>query len=439
MHALLRIASTALALVLLGGCSTPTPAKPLQTVSKTLTSTPVVPSGAGVSVENMLGDVHISQGGRQLQVTATVVAGGADRATAQALADSIRLAVNNAAGQVRIHVDYPVDTHDTYRYQSTTPQANSSNGFTLLGIRINGNFSGNSSFTYQGKSVRVTQGNPAGGVPLQVNLAIQLPTGVKVSVNNHVGTLDAANLTNALALHNDWGDISAQHITGNLDIETGSGDAAIAHQAGKVTAHTGSGDLTLREVTGEIDLHTGSGDIDATTLRADKIAMRAGSGNLTLHQVTGDLDLRTGSGDITGDALRADTIAVEAGSGDIKLDDIGGGLKLHTGSGDILLGRIVHVANANLASGSGDISLSGDLSAMRAFDISTGSGDITLATSKPPAVHLDIEAADIQPNWTGISNAKVSERAFSGDIGTASATGSIRSASGSVTLTAQVQ
>ncbi len=437
MYFPLRIAGTVLALALLGGCSTPTPAKPLQTVSKTLTSTPAVPNGAGISVENMLGDVRISQGGAQLQVTATVVAGGADQAAAQALADSIHLSVKNDADQVRIHVDYPVDAHDEYRYQSTQPRASSDNGFTLLGIHINGNFSSNSSFTYQGKSVRVLQGDSTRGVPLQVNLAIQLPTGVRASIDNHVGTIDADNLANALELHGSSGNISTQHITGNLRIETGSGDAVIAHHAGNVTVRTGSGDLTLREVTGNLDLHTGSGDINATTLRADTIAMQAGSGDLILHQATGDLDLHTGSGDITGDALRANAIVVQAGSGDIKLDDVSGGLKLHTGSGDIALGHIVNAARADIGSGSGDIKLSGDLSAMRAFDISAGSGDITLATSKPPAVHLDIESPDIHANWTGINNAKTSERAFSGDIGAAAATGSIRSASGSVTLTPQ--
>ena len=447
MHSFFRVVGTAFTLALLGACSASSPAAAvkLQTVSKTLTSTQAVPDGAIIRVENMLGDVRFSQGGTQLQVTATVVAGAADQAAAQALADSIHLTMKNAADQVSLHVDYPVDTHDTYRYQSTRPGANGTNGINVLGLHISGNFSGNSAFTYQGKAVRVTQGESAQGIPLQVNLAIQLPAGTHASLNNHVGTIAAADLANTLELHNDWGDISTRHITGNLSVETGSGDGSIVDHTGNVAAHTGSGDLTLRQVTGNVDLHTGSGDVDATALNARTIAMKTGSGDLQLRQATGDLDLHTGSGDITGNTVRANRIATKAGSGDIKLDDIkldgskpgtaSGSLDAHTGSGNITFDRAAGVTTANVGSGSGDIRLSGDLSTLRTFNISAASGDITLASSKPPAVHLEIESPEIHANWAGISNTKTSERRFSGDLGAASATGSIRSASGSVTLT----
>ena len=444
MHPIFRVLGTALGLALLGACSASAPAAAakLQTVSKTLTSTPAVPPGAGIRVENMLGDVRISQGGTQLQVTATVVAGGADQAAAQALADSIRLTLKNQSDQITLHVDYPVDAHDTYRYQSARPEANGTNGINVLGLHISGNFSGNSTFTYQGKAVRVTQGESAQGTPLQVNLAIQLPKGIRASVDNHVGAIDATDLANALELHSDSGDIATRHITGDLSIETGSGDAAVTEHTGNVAVHTGSGDLTLRQVTGDIDLHTGSGDIDATTLNARTITMKAGSGDLKLHQTTGKLDLHTGSGDVTGTALRAGAIAITAGSGDIKLDDVkladaDGGLDVHTGSGDITLERAAGLTQANIDSASGDIRLSGDLSTLRTFDISAASGDITLASSKLPAVHLEIESPDIHANWAGIGNTKTSERRFSGDLGAATGTGSVRSASGSVTLTSR--
>ena len=447
MHSIFRVLGTVFALALLGACSASSPAAAakLQTVSKTLTSTQAVPGGASIRVENMLGDVRFSQGGTQLQVTATVVAGAADRAAAQALADSIQLTMQNEANQISLHVDYPVDAHDTYRYQSARPGASGTNGINVLGLHISGNFSGNSAFTYQGKAVRVTQGESAQGTPLQVNLAIQLPKGIRASVDNHVGTIDAADLANTLELHNDWGDMSTRHTAGNLSVETGSGDASIVDHTGNAAAHTGSGDLTLRQVTGDVDLHTGSGDIDVTELNARTITMKTGSGDLHLRQTTGDMDLHTGSGDITGNTVRASRIATRAGSGDIKLDDIkldgtrsgtaSGSLDVHTGSGNITLDRAVGLTTADVDSGSGDIHLSGDLSTLRTFDISAASGDITLASSKPPAVHLEIESPEIHANWAGISNTKTSERRFSGDLGAATATGSVRSASGSVTLT----
>lgn len=393
MQSFIRVFAFLSALVLLGGCAPSNQARPNTTVTRTLDKTLAIPPDTRVSVQNLAGHVRISQGGPRLQVTATVVAGGKDQASARALADTNRLDVRHSHNQILLHVDYPVDRHDSYQYIPTHPEQQAHGGVHVLGFDMS--FS-SSSLTYQDRTVRVYQGK-SGGVPLHVDLNVKLPAGTHAELANHVGRIQAQNLKNTLVLRTDSGDISTRAITGDLSVTSGSGDIRLADQHGSTGVHTGSGDVTARGITGAVDLHTGSGDIK-------------------------------------GRALHGDSLAMETGSGDIDLQDIGGALKLETGSGDITLNGIRDVSNARIQCGSGDILMRGNLSGMQTFDMHTGSGDVTLITSNPPAVHLDIHASDINPHWPDIRNAHTGRRRFSGDIGAASGQGRIRTGSGDVTL-----
>lgn len=397
MQPIIRVLATALALALLVGCAPTSQARPDKIVTKTLNTTQTVPSGTGVSVENLVGQVQVSQGGPELQVTATVVAGGKDQAAAKALADTIKLDVRKSDGHILVHVDYPVGQHDRFEYFPTHSGQSPRAKVHVLGFDISSSFtSSRSSLTYQGHDVEVYQ-NQSNGVPLHVDLNVKLPVGADVEVVNHIGRINAKSLKNTLALQSDSGDISTQAITGDLGIKSGSGDALVVEQHGSVGVHTGSGDVTARQVTGAMDVHTGSGDIE-------------------------------------GHGLHGDSLVLATGSGDIDMNDISGALKLNTGSGDITANNVVKVTDARVQTGSGDIGLRGDLSGLQSFDLQTGSGDVTLTTGSPPAVHLDITGSDIQAHWSGIGNVQSGRRHFSGDVGTAAGQGRIRTGSGDVSL-----
>jgi hypothetical protein len=392
MQSIIRILTTASVLALLAGC-TPGISKPNASVTKTLNNTQAVSANTRVSVENLVGHVEVTQGGSELGITATVVAGGKDKAAAQALADTIKFDVSNSDNHIRVHVHYPVDAHESYQYIPTHSNAHDQGGARVLGFRIG---TSSSSLTYQGHDVRVYKGKSE-GVPLHVDLSVKLPAGVDAEVDNHVGRIQAHDLNNTLALKTDSGDVSTKAITGNLKIRTGSGDVNVAAQEGSAGVHTGSGDVTVRQITGAADLHTGSGDID-------------------------------------GQGMHGDSLTMETGSGDIELDDISGALKLETGSGDVTLTGVGQVPKARIECGSGDIVMRGDLSKMQAFDLETGSGDVTLVTSQPPAVHLDIDGSDIDTSWPNLRNTQSSRRHFSADVGAATGQGRIRTGSGDVTL-----
>lgn len=365
------------------------------TVRQSLNRSLAVPSGATVSVENMVGRMSVSQGGSQLEITATVVAGGKDQAEADALAKTIKLSVDSSGQHVNVHVDYPVDQYDRYRYDREPGERDGDHEGCLFGF-ICGNSS--SSLSYQGERVRIYSRH-GDGVPLYVDVAVKLPAGTNADLTNHVGFIQVSAVKNNLGLHSDSGDMQANQITGNLNVDTGSGDVGLADQTGAVVVRTGSGDVKVEHVKGNMNIHTGSGDISGGTVSGD-----------TLETVTG--------------------------SGDVILDNLAGSLNMRAGSGDIHLSGIKAHGGTTVSTGSGDITLSGDLSGMDGFDLRAGSGDIVLSTSQPPAVHLDITtgSGDINMHWSGVNNVTSSDDSFSGDIGAARAVGKIHTGSGDVTL-----
>ncbi len=378
-------------LALIGGMPTSSAATP--SFSKQLQKSVPVAAGSSVAVENMAGEVTVTQGGPALEVNATVVAGGSDTAAAHALADTIRLDVQHDGDRVVVHVHYPVDAHDSYQYIPTKPQQRRDHGLTILGMHFG---TSSSDFEYQGRRVHVYQGRKH-GVPLHVDLQIRLPAGVHASIDNRMGRMHAMQVQGDLTLKTASGDIDARGITGSLG------------------SHSGSGDLKVTGIQGAVELHTGSGDVK-------------------LDDVQGDVDVETGSGDIDGGKLHGAKLKLETGSGDIKLDDLAGDLHASSGSGDINLRDLRSVADARVSSGSGDIRVEGDLSGLKRFDVSSGSGDVTLRTAQPPAVQLQANGSDIEVNWSGAQHVKTSRRHYSADFGDASGQGRVTTGSGDIRL-----
>ncbi|MGH8370960.1 MAG: hypothetical protein ACRESC_08250, partial [Gammaproteobacteria bacterium] len=104
------------------------------TARQTLTRSLPVAAGTSVSVENLAGRMEVSQGGAQLEVTATIVAGGKDQAAADALAKTIKLSVATSGGRVSVHVDYPVDQYDRYRYDRASGEHGDDHDDCLFGF-----------------------------------------------------------------------------------------------------------------------------------------------------------------------------------------------------------------------------------------------------------------------------------------------------------------
>lgn len=391
-----RTIPTLLALALLCACATAV-AQPSKTHTRTIDKTEAVTPATRVTVENLVGRVNIVQGGDQLAVRADVVAGGKDAAAAEALANTIKLDVSRSGDQLTVHVNYPVDTHDSYQYipTSSKPGQHEDCSVHVLGFRI-GSCSSSSWLRYQGHQVHVYQGREE-GVPLHVDLTLKLPAGADVKVVNQIGFVHAQGLNNTLALQTDSGDISTSDTRGNLRITVDSGDVQTVDHKGEASLHTDSGDVVLRHVTGNINVDTDSGDLNGEDLHGDALALHTDNGDIRLHGISGELNIATDSGDIT-------------------------------------LSHVQQVSRTRIKTDNGDIRMSGNLSGMHDFDIATDSGDIHLSTSTPPSVHLDIEADDVDVDWPGLHNVQIQHDSYRGDVGAASGNGRISTDSGDVTL-----
>lgn len=379
---------------LLAGCATTTIARPSHTVHKTLVTTQALPAGTRVKIENLVGYVQVRQGGSQLDVTADVVAGGSDQAAAQTLANSIRLVTSHHGNQLIIHVHYPVNRHDSYQYIPTQGAPVTEHSMRILGFTIGS--SSNTRTQYQGQRVSVYRGRDE-GVPLHVDLVISLPAGSQASIRNHMGLIAANNVNGTLSLNNDSGDIHANHVDGALTIAADSGDTTVADTRGSLTVDSDSGDVKIRNANGDLKVDADSGDV------------------------------------FVNDA-HGDTLTLNADSGDIHLDAVSGSLRLDADSGDIWLKNLGNIPHLHAEADSGDVHASGKLSGIQSFDLATDSGDVILTSRQPPAVHLDIQASDVEVKWAGVHNVQQDDDHYGGDIGTATGTGRINTDDGSVVL-----
>lgn len=343
-------------------------------VTRTLIASPAVPVGVSVRVENLAGHMTVSQG-TTFKVTATVMAGGDQ---AQALAQTIRLDVTTSGKQVTVHVHYPVNQYDRYRFRADYIN----DQVCVLGVIC---FHGNSNteLDYQGERVRVYQGGDE-GVPLYVNVAVQLPAGMNATLLNGVGLLQAASLANPLSLQTKGGDISAQGINGNLTTASDGGDTSISRvNSQNLVVDTDGGDLNVVQFEGDAQLQTGGGD-------------------LTLNRASGTLRVATGGGDAH------------------------------------LSGDLSALSGLNARTGGGDLRLTGDLAALRNLSISTGGGDARLRVSNL-SMHLDAQADgdDVNVHLPDVANMRSGDDYFSGDLGKAAGTGTIDSGGGDITVTQQ--
>lgn len=454
--------------------------------TRTLTASPAVPAGAAIAVENLLGHMTVTQGPK-FAVTATVVAGGKD---AQALSQSIKLDVTDASGKVTVHVHYPLDRYTTYRFGTE----NRGNEFCVLGVCFHGSY--NASLHYQGQRVRIANN----GVPLRVDVAVQLPRGASAQLVNKVGLLEANGLTDTLAFGTAGGDVSATGITGNVTVSTDGGDVHLKALKGSLDATTGGGDAYITDANGRVlRLQTGGGDgkldivtgaLDANTAGGDlyvkqytsgqSVALHTGGGDLqiagnfaaahavsvdtaggdatvTAERLAASVDASTGGGTLhlrgmTGGSLAADTaggdaylnqivapVHLRAGGGSAHFDGVTGSLDVGTAGGDLSIKQFVAGPNVSLQTGGGYLQLAGNLAATRKLDITTAGGNVAIdATGMSLHLKVSSSGGNIATHLPTARNEVSGNDRFTADVGTAQGNGTVSSGGGDVTLGAAV-
>ncbi|HEX5354224.1 MAG TPA: DUF4097 family beta strand repeat-containing protein [Rhodanobacteraceae bacterium] len=408
-------------------------------VTRTLQKSINVPSGDSVTVENLVGHMHVTQGNGPLQVTATVVAGGDH---AQALLQSVKLDVSTTGGQVKVHVDYPVDRYDTFLYVPADAKSNGSDEVCFLGHLICFHGRSSSSFRYQGRGVRVNRSTGGGaGAPLYVDVDVRVPARLSASFSNAAGLLDADGLADNLGLVTKGGDIHAQDLKGSLDVGSGGGDVYLGDVASSdAKVHTGGGDAKLENVSDKLSLGSGGGDVTGTNLRGD-LSVSTGGGDARLEGLSGKLSVHSGGGDarLSGDLSALQTLSAGTGGGDLTVSGNLSALRsvdADTGGGELTLsGNLTALTSLQAGTGGGDLHVTGDLAALASLDAESGGGGIVLRATHL-SMHLDAASSGggISVHLPGLRNVSSSSDHFSCDIGNAAGKARLRSGGGDITV-----
>jgi DUF4097 and DUF4098 domain-containing protein YvlB len=382
------------------------------TIRSTISYAGSLPAGINVlKLENLAGHVSVTQGS-SFQVTATVVAGGTDQAAVQSLSQSVHFDTSRSGNSFTLHVHYPVDQYSSFNY----PNKNDSTGHDnvcIIGIFC---FGGGSNLSYQGKEVHVYR-NGEHGTPLHVDLVVQVPAGMQISLLNYVGLAEASAIKDDLRIKTSSADVHVSDMQGQFSADTGSGDVHVANLIGDFTADTGSGDVFAEHVTGNVHADTGSGDVHVSESTSQTLYADTGSGDVQFSNVKGDMKLDTGSGDV-------------------HLDGANGSLHADTGSGDVIAKNYTSGERIWADTGSGDVSLAGDLAAVRKLYIDTGSGDATLRTASGLSLHLDAssDSGGVNINLPGMHNLVMHRGRFIADFGKAEGSGTISTGSGDISV-----
>lgn len=333
-------------------------------------------AAAGLEVRNLMGEIRIERGsdaGFHITVTATVEA--RTEAEAQAYAGAIEYRSRDVGAGSRFHVAFPKEKFRKL-YHAKGPDS-------WWGVMY---------VEYLGERIRLT-GDREEAPMVRVDLLIRAPAGAKLDVRNLLGGAVAQGYSGELRLDSGSSALRSVAGEGRLVLDSGSGDVEVSGHQGRVSADTGSGSVSIRYCSCEIGVDTGSGSVE-------------------IHGGSGMLRAETGSGRVT----------VAGFSGSIAAD---------TGSGAVRARDVSIVTELNVDTGSGSVSVDGDLSALRRLRIDTGSGSVRLQSASAPSldividtgsgrVDIDAPGATIRESGGGTRTLRLREGSGSGVIDTGS-------------------
>ena len=274
----------------------------------------------GLRVENSRGDVQVSASpdGR-VHVTALKIVHSNSRAESRRMADELHVDVSDQAGQLVVHVGYPV--HRSIRI-----------GFWDLFHDMEWPSS-------------------------EVKIVVQVPPGLGLAVRTSSGDVDGEGLRGPLRVESTSGDVRIAAAGGDVDVTTASGDVT-ASDVGRIRVRTSSGDADLGAVHGPLDAHTTSGDL----------TVRDAADSLTLGTVSGDIEV-----DRAALGLTASTT-----SGEIRARGVRGRVDVGASSGDVRLGLIAPLTAAAVSTGSGDIAITFERGMSARLELQTSNGQLQM-------------------------------------------------------------
>lgn len=338
-------------------------------------------AGQGVAVEHQLGDVRVhGHPGREVNIRASIHVQMDSRAESEALADRIKIEVEQGGPGVQVRTVYPDDLRHggsghvrisySVSYDIAVPAdaalhvKDSFGGITVSGVRgqLDLDTSHGSVFLQDGGPGRVN--NSFGSVEV---------TGVAgaLSVTDTNGSVQIADVKGALDLRNRFGTISVRNIQGAASINGGNGSVAL-DSAGSATITSSFGTVEARDIRGDLTIRDNNGNVEVSAVGgfAD---LTNSFGNVTFSEVKGRVNCVSSNGRVKGTAIGAAGLTVRNAYGQIELENIAGNVSAETSNGRVT----VHDARGTveLRSSFGAVEASSIPKGIRAI---TGNGAVNL-------------------------------------------------------------
>jgi DUF4097 and DUF4098 domain-containing protein YvlB len=381
--------------------------------SREVRKTAPAKDGMVVEVENLAGTVRlVPASGAEVEVVARLVAEGSSASESEKLLALLDVAFEANGDRVTAKARYPVDEYSTIHYPDPRRHEEEHGLLSLFG-------SSRSTVRYQGRRVTVVSGRRKSAPTLFADFEVRVPRGVAVSVHEAAGFVTGGDLHSAVKVDGDAADVKLRG-TGGVRIHTGSGDVVVRDVDGEARLDTGSGDVTLDGAKGAVELRTGSGDVKA-------------------FRVEGDVVIGTGSGDASLTDVAGKLVRITTGSGTLTLDHVTGALELSTGSGDVHGRALGRAESLVVDSGSGNVSLEGDLSDAREIRLGTSSGDVELwlARALPMRLVALTSSGEIDVDVADVRTVRKSEHELVAEVGSASTPVRIETSSGNLRVSAR--
>jgi hypothetical protein len=199
---------------------------------------------------------------------------------------------------------------------------------------------------------------------------------------------------------------------------------------------TASGEIDVEGLTGAVSLASVSGDVRASDL-GEGLTVNTTSGEVQLDNITGKLNVESISGDVKLEQGKIDGATVKTTSGEVTLDGVAGALNLESVSGDIQV-REAHDGQLDVSTTSGEIEYQGSLANASANKLNSISGDVKLRLPDAGGFRLDAStvSGDISSDFE-LRDGQPARRSLSGTVGDGSASLTIGTTSGDISIERQ--
>jgi hypothetical protein len=265
-----------------------------QTFGADLEETFTAASGTSFEFENLLGSIEVlpQPNGREVRIRAHVVSEAVEAEEARRLTQEVQLVRSDEDGTVKWSVTFP-DAR-LFRMPKTGVASVYSKWLAPLVKRKT------ISTRYDGRAVEV--GSARGSTAVSVDVKIEVPMDLHLSINQHVGTVECNGVRGDVALQLKQGELHAGRLFGDLHVTTEGASARVSGFIGK-----------------NLIVETGSGHIELLEIRSDTVRIDSARGPVNGNKIESThLEASTGSGKVLLEGLEPESLKISSDTGDVE-------------------------------------------------------------------------------------------------------------------------